>query len=156
MAVRDDLATCSYPEFTEDMGVPVRCSYGFPRYRLNYQVVAALPELTPKQDYLFADLAVYNRRFFGQLDAVGPHGFELLFEQLRDRYDVGDRRLVFLCFEQLGDRKKDGRINKSRSEGCHRRGFAAWWQRLTGQTIPELGALPSKIPPDDAAQGALF
>jgi hypothetical protein len=161
MAERVDLATCSYPEFTADMGIPVRCSLGYPRYRLSYTIEARLPELTPKADYLTASLEVYNRRFFGQLNEVGTMGFEKLFDRLRERYGTGDpedpaNRLVFLCFEQLGDRKKDGRLNKSRGDGCHRRGFASWWERETGQQIPEFGALPSKVPPDDAAEGALF
>jgi hypothetical protein len=156
MGQREDLATCSYPEFTTDMGLPVRCSLGFPRYQLTYPIDAWLPELTPKPDYLRAPIDVYNRRFFGQLEEVGIPGFERLFDGLRKRFGDGEDRLVFLCFEQLGDRKKDGRINRSRGEGCHRRGFASWWERKTGQSIPELGALPSKIPPDDADQGALF
>lgn len=134
------LATCSYPEFQDTFGLPVKISLYGVRYKLKYKIPPAsnMWELTPRADYLKAPDDVFNARYYNQLDNMGVDLLRERFAALAKEHDA--TTLVFLCFERLG---KD-RTGKPVSVGtyCHRRMFAAWWQRHTGEIVPELGSLP--------------
>ena len=148
MALRADLATCSYPEFKSEMGLPVRISLGYPRYKLNYELEskAKLWALTPRRDYLSAPIDVYNERFTAQLERHGVDGINADVEEVKEMF--GAERLVLLCFERLGRHPKTGKLPKS-TEGCHRRDFARWYFDKTGDIIPELGSLPEVVEEPD-------
>jgi len=131
MPIREDLATCSFPEMRPEFGQPIRISRGFPRYPLKYPLPkeATLRVLWPGQEYFKAPIDEFNRRFLEDLDKVGVDRLEHHFARLKEEFQA--TRLVFLCFEQLW---KD-----PSGEGCHRSTFADWWLTQTLETIPELG-----------------
>lgn len=130
------LATCSYHEFDPRMGVPVRVSLGTPRWSVPYEhdwSQSWVWEITPRKDYLYASDAVYERRFYAQLEAAGVDLLRAKFDTLERR--TGGGTLVLLCFENL--RVKGWR-------GCHRRDFANWWTARTGEDVPEFGKTPDR------------
>lgn len=120
------LATCSFYEFRPDMGQPVRISLGVPKFRLSWRLPSVrLEELTPRGWYFRAPPEVFARKFLEQLDQVGVDRLRGIFEDTLE----GDGPLVLLCFE------RDVRSGND----CHRRRFADWWQKNTGEFVPELG-----------------
>jgi hypothetical protein len=130
-AVALELATCSYVEWREDMGVGVRISQGTPRWIRREEPWPYVPELAPSRSYLnVPDESVFIDRYLSQLNAVGAGRIRQALDAIAAKHQ--GRRLVLLCFEKL-----------TKGEPCHRRYFAAWWQTTTGQAIPELGAVPT-------------
>lgn len=119
------LATCSFKRFTEDMGLPVRISLGYPRWSLKYELKAAMRELMPRREYLRVDSdAEFNERYTAQLDWYGTKALAQKMDGLRDGWKAD--RLVLMCFEE-------DRVD------CHRGTFADWWRDKTDVQIPEFG-----------------
>lgn len=147
-------ATCSFPEFNPaGGGIPVRSSNGFPRYKLKYPLVHKMPSTFPNWDWMKLPQAEFYERYI-EMIAVNEAKIieealairELEAEQIRASAD--EVPIVLLCFEQLA--KKPG-------SWCHRHAFAAAWRELSGQTVPELGAMPApETRAAEAQQEGLF
>lgn len=110
------------------MGAPVKTTVGHPRFRLGYELAGALKEVTPDRTMLKLPQPEFRAAYFDKLDAVGLEGITAAMAEIAERVD--HQRLVLLCFD---------RLNKP-GVWCHRTLFAEWWQNLTGEQIPELGA----------------
>ncbi|QBI56812.1 hypothetical protein [Streptomonospora litoralis] len=129
------LATCTYQEFTADMGVPVRTTVGYPRFKLAAAPAGHARLITPANWMLKAGYATYADAYRRRLDDAGVDAIRTELEQIPAEGE--NTRRVLLCFERL---TKPG-------VWCHRTMFAAWWQEHTGEEVPELGALPQPGPP---------
>jgi hypothetical protein len=108
--------------------LPVRTTAGFPRFRLGYELAGRARLITPTWAMVnLGDEEVYRQQYVAMLDGRGRDAVE---EELREiAHAARDDRLVLLCFCDLS--KPDG--------WCHRRMFAAWWQRETrGEEVLEL------------------
>lgn len=101
--------------------------------RLPYNLDAQVKDLAPARVLLSAyrdgqvDDKEFDERYLAHLNMVGV-------DRIRDRLELivesmGHDELVLLCYEDV-----------SKGEGCHRRTFAEWWEKQTGQAIPELAA----------------
>jgi hypothetical protein len=131
------LATCSYFEYARTMGTAVRITLGAPRgislpdprWTEQRQWPAATI-LAPGRDYFRKGLppAEFRDRYLADLEQRGP---EAIAAALRAVPDDGTGQLVLLCFEKTAQVEADPWV-------CHRRIFAAWWEGLTGQRVPEL------------------
>lgn len=134
------LATCSWFEYTPDMGMAIRASLGTPRWKNPPIPDAYVTELTPRGSYFNAEHDEFTRMFLAQLDRFGVDHLTDKFTKLAE-FGSG-APLVFLCFEKQA-------VN---GDVCHRRLFAEWWLERTGVEVPELGWLPpqkvEQPPPD--------
>ena len=119
-------ATCSYHEFTDDMGVPVQASLGRPKFPLRYDLRLDLWAVTPRGFYLRSPFPEYEAAMTAQLDYGVPR---LRNDFARISRSAGGRTPVILCFERL-----------NRPGWCHRTIVREWWARTTGEVVPELGA----------------
>ncbi|WP_329326711.1 hypothetical protein [Streptomyces sp. NBC_01689] len=132
------LATCTYQEFTPDMGIPVRTTAGHPRFRLGYKVAGHAKTLTPTRALLAQNLPedAYEFSYRRQLTEVGIDAIRAELEAIAAQHESG-RPLVLLCFD---------RLNKP-GNWCHRTQAARFLTEQTGQEIPELGACPAPAAP---------
>ncbi|BDT39492.1 DUF488 family protein [Streptomyces yaizuensis] len=135
-----EFATCSYPEFTPRMGVPIRATVGAPRYRLPYLLGGAMPEAAPERWFMQQEYGPFRESLRAKLDKIGVEQFTSVAEAIASRAGQPDGRVVFLCFENGLNRKG----------WCHRAMLAEWLREQTGQEVPELGTLS----PDDPSAGA--
>lgn len=122
------LATCSYGEYRQGMGLGVRSSLGEPKW------MPGLPwfeEITPQRWYLRKEWDEYVGHYRRQLDRHGPGKLAKKIEFLARQ--TGADTLVFLCYEKVS---KPG-------NWCHRSMFADWWEERTGQKVYELGESPA-------------
>lgn len=124
------LATCSYSQYTPDMGVPVGTSVGkHPRFTHAEQADALKPwTVFRKMDD--RPLSEQRDRYWRQLDDTEQRVARTL-QDLTARYP--GHRLVLLCWERL-----DG------TNECHRR-WAADWFTQRGLTVPELAPPPPTL-----------
>lgn len=120
-----ELFTTSYRAFSPEWGLPVRTSNGHPKYGINYKLQYKAPLLYPEWAMVKADLPMeqFNRRYEELMDERGIDNIKDMFQALADH--SGENRLVLMCFE------------KSPSH-CHRRAFASWWMKRTGEPVLEL------------------
>ncbi|MEU6932834.1 hypothetical protein AB0A05_27170 [Streptomyces sp. NPDC046374] len=133
MAVQ--FATCSYPEFSSRMGIPVRATVGAPRYRLAYILGGFMPEAAPDRRFMNRGFDGFRHAMREKLDTVGIERFTELAQRIADNHKQPDGTVVFLCFE-----------NGINQKGwCHRHMLAEWLREQTGQEVPELGTFS----PDD-------
>jgi hypothetical protein len=149
------LATCSFGEYRPDTmgGRPVRISNGSPRYRLAYPLPAehTLKLLYPARHLVAAAHQgmphdEFRDSYLAHLDAVGVGQIRAAIATMRDTVALpADQRMVLLCFE---------RMSKGPDEWCHRRMFAAWWAKRTGEEVPEFGT--RWIPETRAQEQQLF
>jgi hypothetical protein len=132
-----DLFTLNFSKFTPDMGIPVRSSNGAPRWALKYDLTYSVPETFPKWSLVKAKppFDVFREAYHTGLDQVGIDKLASKFRAIVAA--TGEPRLVLLCFEDI---VKPG-------EWCHRRMFAEWWEKQTGEIVRELGPTG---PPDEA------
>lgn len=128
------LATCTYQEFTPDMGMPVRTTVGYPRFKLAYTIAGHAHLITPAKWMLTLGYDAFAEAYRNRLDDAGVDAIRTQLEQIPAG---AGQRLVLLCFDRL-DRP---------GVWCHRTLFATWWQEHTGEQVPELGALPRPTPP---------
>ncbi len=111
--------------------VPVRITAGSPRFKLGYELGGSVMELAP--DRWMFDLETDEEFCTAYTEKLGQVGVEAIRSKLGR---IGQSRdLVLLCFEPSG-------------EFCHRRVFAEWWERQTGEPVEELGPdnLPAREP----------
>jgi hypothetical protein len=126
------LYTSRYQRFRPGQGLPVRTTAGFPRFRLGFELAGHARLVTPTWAMVnLGDEEVYRQRYVAMLDGRGLDAIE---EELKEiAHAARDDRLVLLCFCDLS--KPDG--------WCHRRMFAAWWERETrGEEVLELAEQP--------------
>jgi len=123
------LFTSRYGRFRPGQGAPVRTTVGGVRHALPYEIAGHAQLITPTWAMVnLGDEEVYRQQYVAMLDGRGLDAIE---EELKDiAYQAGDDRLILLCFCDLS--KADG--------WCHRRMFAAWWERETRgeEEVPEL------------------
>ncbi|WP_367139334.1 hypothetical protein [Saccharothrix sp. HUAS TT1] len=143
--------TCSFPEYAlpADEAIPVRSANGFPRYKIRYPLVHALPSTFPAKEWVFGGLGrdEFTQRY---LDMMNTDGY---VDRVREEAAVirramgvaEDFPLALLCFEQLAKKPAKGKG----TPWCHRTIFAAGWTQLTGEPVRELGAVPM---PETAAE----
>ena len=111
-----ELKSCNY--------TAVRISLGLPKWKLPYELAGAIHELMPMGIFGIKDYDEFHRRYFARLDAIGVNTIRV---NLR-RFENLGKPVVLLCFEDV------------RKNWCHRNMFASWWERHTGEVIPELQA----------------
>lgn len=104
----------------------VQTSVGVPRF-------GAFPEwemdsIKPPKEILGMAEADYVKAYLAQLERIGVEAIRNELQELEAEAAKTGREVVLCCFESL---KKSGQF-------CHRRIFADWWQRQTGEVIPEL------------------
>jgi len=136
-----ELATCSWRKFHPAMGVPVRITLGKPP-RWFAHPHEEIRQLAPPRKVLRiadSDWEEFRRKYRHHLYRMTPERLQRIFDEISEKH--GGRRLVLLCFE--------GRV-----EDCHRGEFASWWQRQTGEQVPELERTNEEQ--TTAAQPALF
>ncbi|MFJ9745731.1 ParB/RepB/Spo0J family partition protein [Streptomyces chartreusis] len=130
-----EIATCTYQEFTPDMGVPVRTTVGRPRFRLGYELTAHARTLTPTRDLLkIEDEAAYEAGYRALLGTRGADAIRTELEGIAAQH--GNGRLVLLCFD---------RLDKPNS-WCHRTHAARWLGEHLDLDAPELGARRAPVP----------
>lgn len=112
--------------------VPVRISVGLPRGMKGAKDLDVVHMLTPGE--LFSQrnqlsTAQFRARYYKRLDNYGVQKIHKVLKAISKEND--GKALVLLCFE------------KDPAE-CHRSLFARWWERNTGQHVPEFdsGELP--------------
>lgn len=135
-------ATCSFPEFRDEMGHPVRASMGKPKYPLRYELFSDMWEFTPRGFYLRRPYDQYREAMYAQLDRYGVEHIRNVLEGISCQWG---RTPVLLCFEQL-DRK----------DWCHRTMLREWWAEKTGELVPELGATRAPKAQDATSDDVLF
>jgi hypothetical protein len=125
-----DLATSRYQAadlIEASARAAVGITRGYPRFKLGYPVVANLRQLAPTREMLaFKDACTFDKMYRDRLDDLGVDEVARLLTDCAER--ANNERLVLLCFEDL---TKPGLR-------CHRRLFSAWWQKNTGEDVPEL------------------
>ena len=113
------LFTNRYRDFKPFEGVPVRITFGAPRYRLPYRLEYKCSLLTPGRWFLQGTDEEFTRRYMGMLDGYGVERVRQALQQVCDSAGCG--RLVFLCFDDV------------RKQLCHRMLFARWWEHKSSQ-----------------------
>ena len=101
------------------LNVPVRITFGAPRYRLPYRLEYKCSLLTPGRWFLQGTDEEFTRRYMGMLDGYGVERVRQALQQVCDSAGCG--RLVFLCFDDV------------RKQLCHRMLFARWWEHKSSQ-----------------------
>ena len=104
----------------------VQTSIGAPRF-------GTMPEwymetMMPPEAILGLQVTPYTEAYIAHLEKQGVEQFKNEFVELEAEAAKTGREVVLCCFESL---KKEGQF-------CHRRIFADWWLRQTGEVIPEL------------------
>lgn len=128
------LATCSYNEYTPNMGTAVRTSRGIPRW-FPHQPVGEWWNVAPDRSMLnIADQAQYRTAYEAKLDHLGPDQARAdllhLADLLTDQNGHPPHTLVLLCYEK---------VNRP-GNWCHRTMLANWLAQNLSVTVPELGA----------------
>jgi len=135
-----DLATSRYQaaDLIEASGrAAIGITFGYPRFKLLYPLIANLRQLAPTREMIQVDDAhLFEEMYRSRLDDLGVGGVRDLLTACAER--ANNERLVLLCYEDL---TKPGMR-------CHRRFFSSWWQENTGEVVPELEP--------DVRQGQLF
>ena len=115
----------SNPELKTGKYTAVRISLGTPKWPIGYNLDAEMPDLMPFGLLnKFEQYEDFERAYFARLD---QKGLQRILSQLQ-RFERLGKDVVLLCYEDI--RKPD--------DWCHRRTFADWWLKNTGEAIPEL------------------
>lgn len=115
----------SNPELRTKKYTAVRISLGTPKWDVGYDLNGELADLMPFGLLnKFEEYKDFEKAYFSRLDAKGV---KRILNQLYHFENYG-KDVVLLCYEDI--RKED--------EWCHRRTFADWWMKNTGEEIPEL------------------
>ncbi|WP_439082099.1 hypothetical protein [Streptomyces sp. WL006] len=135
------LATCTYQEFTPDMGTPVRTTAGYPRLSLPYKLAAHAKIVTPawalvQQAKKGLAEDAYEFQYRRQLNEAGIDRIREVMTAIAGAYDL-ESPVVLLCFDKLA----------VPGNWCHRTHFGRWYCEQTGDEVPELGGKPKEIPP---------
>ena len=115
----------SNPELKTGKYTAVRISLGTPKWPIGYNLDAEMPDLMPFGLLnKFEQYEDFERAYFARLD---QKGVQRILSQLQ-RFERLGKDVVLLCYEDI--RKPD--------DWCHRRTFADWWLKNTGEALPEL------------------
>lgn len=118
------LYTNRYHDFTPSQGIPVRITYGSPRWRLPYTIAASAKTVTPGRWFMEGTDEEFTERYRAMLDS---HGVARIRTELETISQLnGGKDIVLLCFDDV------------RKGLCHRTIFAQWWQEKTGEEVKEL------------------
>jgi hypothetical protein len=104
---------------------PVGISLYPPRWKTAFKVRYRIRDIAPTQDMLEMEYGPYFRRYIKQLEGLDIVKLQKNFKEISAN---GAHDIVLLCFEDIN---KEG-------EWCHRRMFAEWWHKKTGQKIEEI------------------
>jgi hypothetical protein len=113
----------------------VRISIGRPRFMAAQRVneIPYMPELAPLGGlFHIEDAAEFRTAYWERLDGLGVARIEARFARLLEQSE--GRPLVLLCYEHD---PKD----------CHRSDFAVWWEKETGERVPEFAPAPEQDQP---------
>ncbi len=106
--------------------VPVQMSVGVPDWPLGFTVAATLLEAAPAPwTVRMADADEFRRVYLAKLERLGVARLRQALHAICER--TGKDALALLCFE-----------NVASGATCHRRIFAEWWERETGEVVEEL------------------
>ena len=115
----------SNPELKSGKYTAVRISLGTPKWPIGYNLDAEMKDLMPFGLLnKFEQYEDFERAYF---DRLNQKGVQRILAQLQ-RFERIGKDVVLLCYEDI--RKPD--------DWCHRRTFADWWMKQTGEEIPEL------------------
>ena len=116
----------SNPELKTGKYTAVRISLGTPKWPIGYNLDAEMKDLMPFGLLgKFERYEDFERAYFERLD---QKGVQRIFSQLQ-RFERLGKDVVLLCYED---------IRKGPDDWCHRRTFADWWLKNTGEAFPEL------------------
>lgn len=116
----------SNPEMKTGKYTAVRISLGTPKWPIGYNLDAEMKDLMPFGLLgKFERYEDFERAYFERLD---QKGVQRIFSQLQ-RFERLGKDVVLLCYED---------IRKGPDDWCHRRTFADWWLKNTGEALPEL------------------
>ena len=116
----------SNPELKTGKYTAVRISLGTPKWPIGYNLDAEMKDLMPFGLLgKFERYEDFERAYFERLD---QKGVQRIFSQLQ-RFERLGKDVVLLCYED---------ISKGPDDWCHRRTFADWWLKNTGEALPEL------------------
>jgi len=120
-----DTSRFANPALKSGAYTAVRISVGAPRWKLDYKIAGAIPDLMPKGLRHIKDVDTFRPLYDARLDSFGV---EKIRKELKD-FESLEKPIVLLCFEdlRLGD-----------PVWCHRKLFADWWKEKTGEIIAEL------------------
>jgi len=103
----------------------VRIAIGSPR---GGRCDACVTELAPTWEMLNAGYG--QAEYFAKLQQVGVVPLKKRLAEIN--HEADGREVLLCCFESLADDKV------AQGQWCHRRMFAEWWEKSTGQTVEEL------------------
>jgi hypothetical protein len=116
----------SNPELKTGKYTAVRISLGTPKWPICYNLDAEMKDLMPFGLLnKFERYEDFERAYF---DRLNQKGVQRILSQLQHFERLG-KDVVLLCYED---------IRKGPDDWCHRRTFADWWLKNTGEAIPEL------------------
>ena len=99
----------------------VSIAVGNPRYAVPYKIVNA-KSLKPYGIFGTYHGEEYRQKYFERLDFFGV---DMILKELME-VSEGHENVILMCHEKNEDE-------------CHRRMFAEWWFKNTGEYIPEIG-----------------
>ena len=105
-----------------DAHAALRTSIGYPRFKLAFSLAGSVPELMPKREWLRLPRVEYETLYLAKLESIGVDAIRAAIDKA-----AAGRTPVLLCFCKLDE-----------VEFCHRRLFASWWERNTGEVIQDL------------------
>ena len=116
----------SNPELKTGKYTAVRISLGTPKWPIGYNLDAEMKDLMPFGLLgKFERYEDFERAYFERLD---QKGVQRILSQLQ-RFERLGKDVVLLCYED---------IRKGPDDWCHRRTFADWCLKNSGEAIPEL------------------
>lgn len=110
-------------EHLREQIIPVRISLGLPRFMKGANKFPQIPQLAPYGDLFYErQRDVFKERYWERLDEIGVDKVRELLDEVQAQYP--DKAMTLMCFEHD-------------PADCHRGDFAIWWERETGEEIPE-------------------
>lgn len=103
-------------------GVKVQISIGGPKWDTGYHI-HIMKMLQPRYGVKWDEF--FREKYEAYLDSVGVDEIRRMFNRISSSY--GNKDLVLLCHE-----------NVAQGKTCHRRYFAEWWEKHTGEKIEEI------------------
>jgi hypothetical protein len=111
------------PKIDPKIHAPIRMSIGNPRFRRPYKDAGRILALAPERAWLRLPREQYEPLYLAKLDQLDLDAIRADIARL-----AAGKIPVLLCFEHLVEP----------GEWCHRRMFADWWERRTGEAVAEL------------------
>ncbi|MCF6158810.1 MAG: hypothetical protein E3K32_09605 [wastewater metagenome] len=99
---------------------------------LAFDVPFHIKELAPTSTMVYYSYPLYRTVYLSKLESLSVDQLKERFQEFMDFRHAGGpekkKGLVLLCIEDLSHMR----------DWCHRRIFAEWWQKKTGQVVKEL------------------